>query len=68
MDKLHQVHSDLLKRLDDNSDEVRMAVTRTLAAYARSELTEIIPTIATAENGSSLFPLCVHTYIHQLMI
>ena len=35
VDKLHQVHSDLLKRLDDNSDEVRIAVAKTLASYAR---------------------------------
>ena len=38
VDKLHQMYSDLLKRLDDNSDEVRIAVAKTLAAYARSDL------------------------------
>ena len=38
VDKLHQMYSDLLKRLDDNSNEVRIAVAKTLAAYARSDL------------------------------
>ena len=37
VDTLHQVHPDLLKRLDDSSDEVRIAVAKTLTAYARSE-------------------------------
>ena len=35
VDTLHQLHSDLLKRLDDSSDEVRIAVSRTFVAYVR---------------------------------
>jgi dynein assembly factor 5 len=34
VDRLHQLHSDLLKRLDDNSDEVRIAVSKTLVTFA----------------------------------
>ena len=33
VDKLHSMYCDLLKRLDDSSDEVRIALTRTLEAY-----------------------------------
>ncbi|KAL5484058.1 hypothetical protein EMCRGX_G020494 [Ephydatia muelleri] len=33
MDRLHLLYGELLKRLDDSSDEIRVAVTKTLAAY-----------------------------------
>ena len=33
MDKLNTLYGDLLKRLDDSSDEVRVEVTRTMIAY-----------------------------------
>jgi len=33
VDKLHSLYCDLLKRLDDSSDEVRIALTKTLEAY-----------------------------------
>ena len=35
VDKLHSLYGDLLKRLDDSSDDVRIAMTRTLSTYAR---------------------------------
>lgn len=35
VDTLHQLHSDLLKRLDDSSDEVRIAISGTFVAYVR---------------------------------
>lgn len=33
MDRLHSLYGELLKRLDDSSDEVRVAITKTLSAY-----------------------------------
>ncbi|XP_065919012.1 dynein axonemal assembly factor 5-like isoform X2 [Dysidea avara] len=36
VDRLHSVCSDLLKRLDDSSDEIRLAMTKTLQAYFSS--------------------------------
>ena len=33
MDRLHSLYGELLKRLDDSSDEIRVAVTKTLTAY-----------------------------------
>ena len=33
VDKLHTLYCDFLKRLDDNSDEVRIAITEVLSAY-----------------------------------
>lgn len=33
VDKLHTLYCDLLKRLDDSSDDVRIATTQTLMAY-----------------------------------
>ena len=36
VDRLHPLYSDLLKRMDDSSDEIRIAVTKTLTAYVRS--------------------------------
>ena len=35
VDRLHSIYSDLLKRLDDSSDEVRLAMTKTLQEYFR---------------------------------
>ena len=35
VDTLHQLHSELLKRLDDSSDEVRIAISGTFVAYVR---------------------------------
>lgn len=35
-DRLHSLYPDLLKRLDDSSDEIRIATTRTLVAFVRS--------------------------------
>lgn len=32
-DRLHNLYIELLKRLDDSSDEIRVAVTRTFLAY-----------------------------------
>lgn len=32
-DMLHQVYPELLKRMDDSSDEIRIVVTRTFLAY-----------------------------------
>ena len=39
LDKLHQLYSDLLKRMDDNCDEIRVAVARTLVSYVRYVIT-----------------------------
>ena len=36
VDKLHTLYCDLLKRLDDNSDDVRIATTHLLKAYIQS--------------------------------
>lgn len=36
VDMLHPLYSDLLKRLDDSSDEIRIAITKTITAYIRS--------------------------------
>ena len=33
MELLHSMYCDLLKRLDDSSDEIRMTMTKTLIAY-----------------------------------
>ena len=33
VDKLNGLYGDLLKRLDDSSDEIRVEVTRTLTLY-----------------------------------
>lgn len=33
VDKLHTIYCDLLKRLDDSSDDVRIATTQTLMSY-----------------------------------
>ena len=35
VDRLHSIYSDLLKRLDDSSDEIRLAITKTLQEYFR---------------------------------
>ena len=32
-DMLHQIYPELLKRMDDSSDEIRIVVTRTFLAY-----------------------------------
>ena len=34
-DKLHSLYPDLLKRLDDSSDEIRIAMAKTLVAFVR---------------------------------
>ena len=35
VDKLHSIYPDLVKRLDDSSDEIRIATTKTLTAFVR---------------------------------
>ena len=35
VDKLHSLYCDLLRRLDDSSDEVRLTLTKTLEAYTQ---------------------------------
>ena len=56
VEKLHSVYPELLKRLDDSSNEVRTAVTRTLIAFIRLFLYHTFKYRVLDKDFSSAFP------------
>ena len=64
VDRLHLLYGELLKRLDDSSDEIRVAVTKTLAAYIRYVCTVCVCVCMSAYNVCVCACVCVGVCVY----